>query len=125
MNTLEIPIGQKKYKISCREEEADTLKTFATKLNVLINSKAVELQTRVDNDYLLILVCLDLLQDKVNTDNIDVSAHDTNNATNPDLTQTLQTNTNSTTNQNAILSPAEQQTIKNLLNKLAYQISSC
>lgn len=63
MSILEIPIGQKVYKIDCREEEAIKLQEFAAKLNMLINSKAVDLQMRVDNDYLLLLVCLDLLQE--------------------------------------------------------------
>lgn len=64
MSIVEMAIGRKYYQIDCNEEVATSLQEVAERLNVLINTKAVELGMRVENDYLLLLVCLDLLSDK-------------------------------------------------------------
>lgn len=125
MSVLEIPIGQKVYKIDCREEESANLQEFATKLNMLINSKAVDLHMRVDNDYLLLLVCLDLLQENSMLSEKD-SAAPVAGSVPADSGEQLQlledTNSKLAANDGCQLSREEQQQISKLINLLTSQL---
>lgn len=68
MSVIDISIGQKYYQIDCDPELAPKITQFSVQLNMLINTKAMELGTRVvGNDYLLLLVCLDLLMNERNS----------------------------------------------------------